>query len=111
MSRRVDFSNNNSVAETHGDSESRRSGTATQGRNEEHVMSQLDRKFGQTGNDAILRLKGPPPSGPEVTNTLFNSGRWGGRRKTKRNQKAKKSRKTRRVRRSRKSKKSHRKTK
>jgi hypothetical protein len=73
----------------------RRSGSASEGRQVESDIQNAESSFGKTGDISHLEKSGPPPSGPEVTNTLFNSGRWGGRRKTKRNQKKKK--KTRRV--------------
>jgi hypothetical protein len=114
--RRVSYGQNETVyiGNKPEDRSARESGSNWEGKQVEKSMQNAQYKFGQTGEISHLENAGPPPSGPEVTNTLFNTGRWGGRRKTKRNNKAKKSRKTRKTRRTkrtRRGKKSNKKTK
>ncbi len=52
------------------------------------LMNEAKRQdyFGQTGDDRVLRSL-PVPEGPELTNTLMNTGpnKWGGKRNTRRN--------------------------
>jgi hypothetical protein len=110
--RKVSYGQNETVyiGNKQEDKSSRESGSAGEGIQAEENMRNAEYKFGKTGEISHLKNEGPPESGETIVNTLYNTGKWGGRRKTKRNNKAKKSRKsrrTKRTRRSKKSKKSH----